>query len=251
MTPSAYDWAMAYADAGFVLLPLVASSKIPARAWRQYQDRRPERSELGTWWPDVEHVPYGFGLVCGHLSGVTVIDADGDIASTVLLSVVGTDDRVPLVKTKHGWHAYFAWNGERNRTAFQGFSDGSQLDRRGEGGYVVIPPTPGKSWKRHARREDWTTVPAGWARSAAEDRPPAPVRTPVEGPPPAWSRVITAGKRHDTFLRVAGAMVGRGASPSEIEQELLDLNSMCSPPFTPRELEVEVSGIVAYVVAWS
>ena len=252
MSPSLHSWAMTYDAGGFVLIPLHADSKVPARAWKQYQSRRPERSELGCWWPDVEHVPYGFGLVCGHLSGVTVIDADGAIASAVLLSVVGTDARVPLVKTRHDWHAYFRWNGERNRAAFQKFSDGSHLDRRGEGGYVVIPPTPGKTWKRHVRRVDWATVPVGWARSAAEDRPPAPQCTPaVAGPPPTWSRDIEHGQRHDTFVHIAGGMVRRGASPTEIEQELRRLNSMCSPPFTPHELEVEVSGIVSSAGAWS
>ena len=253
VSPSPRSWAITYDAGGFVLIPLHRDSKVPARAWKQYQDRRPVRSELAAWWPDVEHVPYGFGLVCGHLSGVTVIDADGAIASAVLLSVVGTDARVPLVKTRHGWHAYFRWNGERNRTAFQKFSDGSQLDRRGEGGFVVIPPTPGKTWQRHARRVDWATVPDGWARSAAEDRPSSRLLVSTEGRPArVWSRVIVAGERHDTFVRIAGGMVRRGAPPSEIEQELVRVNaSCCSPPFTPSELAAELAGIVSSAGAWS
>jgi hypothetical protein len=244
---------MTYHEAGFVLIPLHPDSKRPARAWKQYQHRRPERSELGLWWPDVDHVPYGFGLVCGNLSGVTVIDADGPLASAVLLAIVGEASSVPLVRTAHGWHAYFRFGGERNRTAFQTFSDGSHLDRRGEGGYVVLPPTPGKTWHRQARRADLASVPPGWARSASDERPLVTRAAPptCDHAAPIWERAIPAGQRHDTFVRIAGGMVRRGASPSDIEQELVRMNSRCRPPFTLAELAAEIAGIVSSVGGWS
>jgi hypothetical protein len=247
-----HDWARSYADGGLVLIPLHTDTKVPARAWKQYQDRRPERSELAAWWPNVEHVPYGFAVVTGHLSGLTVIDADGPMATAVVRGVVGDDDRVPLVRTTKGLHAWFRFSGERNRAGVMRFSDGSQIDRRGEGGYVAVPPTPGKHWERHAPRQSWQPVPPGWGPSAADERPARPLRVIDGGQAPTWTQAIPQGQRHDTLVRIAGGMVARGCTPDDVLAELHRVNALhCSPPLDARELEVELHGIASSIGGWS
>ncbi len=88
-------------------------------------------------WPDSN-----VGIVTGAVSGIVVLDVDGtdgeeSIKSLNLPPTVG-------VKTRRGRHLYFRHPGNPVKN-FVGKSPG--LDLRGDGGYVVAPPS------RHAEGE--------------------------------------------------------------------------------------------------
>lgn len=136
MSPSTFlDAARSYLGGGFSLIPLEARGKKPAMDWRAFQTRRPLETELVQWFYRAER---NIGLVCGGISGgLTVIDFDRESAWEAWIEDDTTRWLIPTVTTSHGKHVYIKTEipcGNRR------FHDRG-IDLRGEGGYVVAPPS--------------------------------------------------------------------------------------------------------------
>lgn len=85
-------------------------------------------------------------IACGAQSGIWVLDIDpakGGIASLATLETANT--RLPttfMVSTGgQGWHYYFAWPTDGRVIPNSSDALGPGLDVRGEGGYVIAPPS--------------------------------------------------------------------------------------------------------------
>ncbi len=95
--------------------------------------------QIDAWWrkwPDAN-----IGIATGTVSGLIVIDIDGADGLGALKSLVaqhGTLPRTAIVKTARGWHVYFSMPA---MCAPIPCSTGGGLDVRGDGGYVVAPPS--------------------------------------------------------------------------------------------------------------
>jgi len=95
-------------------------------------------------WPDAL-----IGMPTGKATGVFVFDIDIDTAReidgvqslSVLIAEYGDLPETKTVRTRRGGrHQYFQWEpGIDNSTGKCGVG----LDIRGEGGYVIVPPSPG------------------------------------------------------------------------------------------------------------
>jgi putative DNA primase/helicase len=95
--------------------------------------------QIEAWWrkwPDAN-----IGIATGLVSGIIVFDVDGPEGETALQELVrkyGPLPQAPMVKTGRGRHLYF-------RPPASGIaipcSAGGGLDLRGDGGYVVAPPS--------------------------------------------------------------------------------------------------------------
>jgi putative DNA primase/helicase len=113
----------------------------PKRTWEPYQSRLPTEEEVVLWWqmcPDAN-----VGLVTGVVSRIIVLDLDG--------SEELTEDRTtPISLTGNGKHIFYRHPGERVR----GFVRPG-MDLKGDGGYVVAPPSIHPS----GRRYEWQTDP--------------------------------------------------------------------------------------------
>jgi hypothetical protein len=94
---------------------------------------------IEAWWrkfPDAN-----LGIATGAVSGLIVIDIDGADGLETLQSLVaqhGALPRTAIVKTARGWHCYFAMPAGCPPIPC---STGNGLDVRGDGGYVVAPPS--------------------------------------------------------------------------------------------------------------
>jgi len=89
-----------------------------------------------TKWPDAN-----IGIATGAVSGIVVIDIDGPGGLAMLKqleSELGPLPSTPTVKTARGWHRYF--KSPASGPAIP-CSAGDGLDVRGDGGYVVAPPS--------------------------------------------------------------------------------------------------------------
>lgn len=106
--------------------------KKPALPWKEFMDRRPTDAELHAWFDEPKY--NAVGLATGKISGVVVVDLDTDQIPE------GIDLSSPLVaKTiSGGRHFYYRWDEEMRNDAK--ISD-LPLDFRGDGGFVVIPPS--------------------------------------------------------------------------------------------------------------
>lgn len=80
----------------------------------------------------------------GELSGLVVIDTDPPSGEDSLFDLQADNDDLPQTLTvrtaRGGFHRYFkAWAGSRSSAG----KLGPNIDTRGEGGYVILPPSPG------------------------------------------------------------------------------------------------------------
>jgi putative DNA primase/helicase len=141
-----------YEFAGLTLIPIRDDgSKAPAVEWKQYRERKPTDAELRQWFAHCD----GIALVCGAASGgVEVIDFDdpaalGPWADAVQAERPGLLQSLPISRTPSGGTHIFYRCEEiaGNLKLAQRLIDGkpwTMIETRGEGGIVVIPPTPAR-----------------------------------------------------------------------------------------------------------
>lgn len=122
------------AATGFRVFPAVRGGKTPAVAsWTLYKEQAPTPGELGSW----DEGDFNVAIITGAPSDIVVLDPDDPEAQAFV-------DELALpctvtVKTGKGRHYYFRPppGGARNRTKIAG----KNLDIRGDGGYVIAPPS--------------------------------------------------------------------------------------------------------------
>ncbi len=136
-----YEIAKKYLDKGWPVFPVFLSkkngkiSKIPAVKWKKYQTELPTDEDLHRWFDKPKY--NAIGMATGKLSRLVVIDVDDDSQDF---------NSSMVVKTISGKkHFYYRWTEEiRNDEAI----NDKPLDFRGDGGFVVLPPSSldGKSY---------------------------------------------------------------------------------------------------------
>ncbi len=246
--------ALDYASRGWSVIPLRPKDKRPLlREWKEYQSRRATEIEIREWW--ARNPAANVGVIAGAVSGLVVLDVDGKNGHESLKSLPGVEhDKAPVVVTGKGFHAYYRHPGGTvsNRA---GMLPG--LDLRGDGGYVVAPPSVHPSGRVYAFapgcgldtpvsepapslqaliRGDVpaTTAPASAAvLNFADARPQSTAASPAIDRHAASAlereigRVVSAdeGTRNNVLNEAAfniGQLVGAGSlSRSEVERRLL------------------------------
>ncbi len=142
-----YGWACGYAEQGYRVFPIVPEQKIPLGRLVPHgcKDATADLDTLRVWW---EAEPLAnVGVATGN--GLVVLDVDGPTGRESLDAIIkqiGDPPETILVETGGGGlHYWFrARDGEeyRNATRWRGWPG---IDLRGEGGYVVAPPSMHKS----------------------------------------------------------------------------------------------------------
>jgi Bifunctional DNA primase/polymerase, N-terminal len=132
--------ATAYLLNGFSAIPLIGK-KCPIR-WELYQHQRADVSQIH-WWEHFGKLK-NIGIVCGAVSGnLIVIDLDGESAEIAFYSnfpelVMGTF----CVQTGAGAHVYLYCDKlPTNRKVVIGKGNHSAVEIRGNGQYIVAPPS--------------------------------------------------------------------------------------------------------------
>ena len=135
-----YDKAVELAtEHGFAVLPVRPGGKIPLiRDWvnRATGDLETIRQWFEVW-PDAN-----LGVATGSKSGVFVLDCDVDTGGLESLDNRGIDySKTLVVRTgSGGLHIYYRYDPDRSiRNSASKIAPG--LDIRGEGGFVVAPPS--------------------------------------------------------------------------------------------------------------
>lgn len=147
-----YDAAVMAVERGWTVFPLSLSNKKPLNEWKRFQTEPTTLDEVEDWFTNGAPTKEGgrvevfnLALVTGVISGVIVLDCDNEKAvehaqKHGLTSPFG-------VRTTRGRHYYFAHPGHGKR--FGNKVGGTSrdwpkvegLDLRGDGGYVVMPPS--------------------------------------------------------------------------------------------------------------
>jgi hypothetical protein len=229
--------ALALAKRGLAVFPLKPRDKIPLTTHGcKDASCSPERiEEWWSKWPDAN-----IGIATGAPSSIFVLDIDGDEGSVSLAALeqkFGTKLPETIdVTTGRGRHRYFRlpdWDDApviHNSTA----KIGPKLDVRGEGGYVVAPPSIHPSGRKYA-----------WELNCAQGFAEAPVwLVGLLIPSPVaeldqrrgsehWQRIargVPEGSRTPAAASLTGKLLRSGFDPQTTLDIMLGWNMRCDPP---------------------
>lgn len=198
--------AHALADAGFAVIPIhtvgaggvctcgradCGSPGKHPRCPRGLHDATRDHDLIDTWWEPSPETPIALAIATGDPSRRFVVDVDGEEGAASLRELTAQHGRLPeTVTSKTGRGGHLAWGMPEGRDVRNSASKiGPNIDVRGNGGYVIVPPSPHPA----GRRYEWTRDPFNHDVAAAPDWllelvarpepvPDLPPPPPAEGP---------------------------------------------------------------------
>lgn len=172
-----------------------------------------------TLWPDAN-----IAVATGN--GLLVVDIDGPTGEESLQGLDVPDTLT--VRTGRGRHLWFAGKGSNKRGLHPG------IDIRGEGGYVLAPPSGHVSGAIYQwDRVEWGLASAPAWTTKEKMRPSTSARSQRRGDRDCF----VEGERNDRLFRRGCAMRGSGMTPAEIEGALIMTNAeRCDPPLDDEEV---------------
>lgn len=154
-------YAKQYIRDGFVVMPVInklvdgkTQKKPIIKEWQKLTLADAETILRGFMNPEVNAI----GMLTGSVNGLFVLDVDpgADVSDKYV-------PPTPTVKTGRGKHYYFKFDSNLGNTVNQD----TNFDTRGEGGFVVVPPSwhhmGAYEWLFELSREDLADIP-DWVR---------------------------------------------------------------------------------------
>jgi hypothetical protein len=251
--------AMQLAARGMAVFPLQPRGKLPLikkeDGGNGCLDATRDVNIIGDWWRREPRA--NIGIATGAKSGVFVLDVDlhhdGEVSlRTLEARMRPLPSTVEVVTGSKGRHLYFKLPDFEGAPQIRNSAGklGEGLDIRGEGGYVVAPPSIHPSGGIYT----WS-VDTG---SAFAEAPvwllglicPAPTELDQRRPAEHWSEVIAStvgeGKRNHTIARLGGLLLRRGFNASDTLSLCLAWNAThCAPPLPGNEVELTVKSIAS------
>ena len=234
--------ALQYLKMGFSIIP-VQKNKKPLIAWEQFQKRRATEQEVRGWFK--EKYESQIAIVTGSISGLVVIDIDDPTAGEID-RLIPEELTVPTAATPGGgFHLYFKAPSE---TMSNNTGTVKGCDFRGEGGYVVAPPSAGYTWMPGRSIFDVTmpSLPLSYISYVFSN---ALYRGNVTFSANAETPTIPKGLRDETIFHHLNQLVKGGASEAEVRKMALVLAKSCVPPFPEKELEAKIQSVLKRDVA--
>ena len=246
--PSMYDAAIEYAKKGFAVFPLKYRDKVPLTR-NGCKDATTDAAQIKAWWQKYPNA--NIGLATGSVSqNVFVIDLDIDEDRGIdgyhsLEDWQREHGDFPETWTaitgRGGYHLYYRGNGKVKNRA--GIIDG--VDIRGNGGYVVAPPSIHKNGNRY----EWEYSPDEFEIAKADNNVEYFLNHDDQKQSAAFTmpNIVAAGQRNQMLFRFACMMQAKGASDQSVFAATMAENeSSCSPPLTEQEVKVIVASATRY-----
>lgn len=276
--------AIIYAAKGIAVFRLRPRAKEPVEKGG-FKTATTSVQQLRTWWND-GRANFNVGIATGAVSGFWVLDLDGDQAEAALVALQAKHGALPATveqATGKGRHLCFAWDPDRpvrNLSKRSRERIGAEIDVRGDGGYIVAPPSihpsgrvyawsPGRSpaetafAKAPAWLMDLVVPPVSEvAASAVKPKP----RVKIEGAATPYGEAALAnacrtisgapGGRQDSTLWETACSIGRLCAGGEIETryafgQLVDAGLSMAPvgkPWLKRDIEDKVERAFTWAV---
>lgn len=276
MTESVHASAVFYLALGLAVLPLhrpverggrrlcscgKADCPSPAKhpvgrlAPRGLLDASRERTIIDRWFGGAD---WNIGIATGAASGIVALDIDPRH---------GGDESLRTLEARHGalpetWrfltggggeHILFRHPGGVVKNSSGALSAG--IDGRGDGGYIVAPPSEHMSGRPYAISVDHhpnevalADVPEWLAAQMREPVAASKGKLRIGSDPVDWRAhlggMVGEGERNMALARTAGLLLGRGLDPHACLDLLLAFNEVrCRPPLSPREVVMTVASI--------
>ena len=248
-TATACSAALDYVRHGWSVIPVAPRAKRPLIMWLDFQQRLPTEREINNWF---RRSPLAnVGIVTGAESGLIVLDIDPKHGGADSLAALerrhgALPATIEAVTGGGGRHLYFAHPGGivHNRVAIE-----SGIDLRGDGGFVVAPPSMHPSGARYcwaaghgpqeislAGMPDWLKVRLGADRGRAGHSLSYWRHLVREG--------VGQGERNNTIASLAGHLLWHGVDPFVALDLLLCWNATrCRPPLPEHEVVRTIESI--------
>lgn len=238
--------AAGYLARGWSLLPIRARDKRPLLPWERLRINKPTAAEVTDWFRRWPHA--NIGIVTGEISNLVVLDIDpehgGNDSLDRLQQRFGAFPRTVEATTGGGGrHLYFLHPDVtvHNRA---GLAQG--IDVRGDGGYVVAPPSIHPTgaqyyWTPGHSPEELTLAPLPrWLLRTVGARAG---RSLVD-----WRRLVAEdvpqGQRNSTIASLTGHLLWHRVDPAIVLELLLAWNRLrCRPPLEDKEVVQVVESI--------
>ena len=269
--------ALGYAAQGWQIIPLHSwvdgcctcerpdcgsAAKHPITA-RGVHDATTDQETVRRWWAETQGIA-NVGIATGAASGLVVVDIDAKSGGLETLARLEQDHgKLPTTPTastggggRHYFYRYPVGHIIGNRA---GLLPG--IDIRGEGGYVVAPPSSHASGNTYT----WAVPPSEpvadappWLLDLMTGKPRSSPSTDVQQPPPVKANTLVVqaatddlashpgaaeGQRNDTLCRLVGAHAARDEDAEDILALALAWAKRCSPPLPAAEVARTVQGL--------
>lgn len=251
-----FEAAKAHIEAGRSIIPLNVTydasgkkSVKPGVEWKKYQTQLPTIIDLQTWFEKKRCSQ--IGMVTGHVSGdIWVMDADGPEA--VKWMAANAPPTTVYCQTRRGVHAYYRMpNGVDVACDVDVIPDlkndtGDQIDIKGNGGLVTIPPSPHVDGFYEWKAEDWENLPV-WSpplkpKKTANLKLVRNVRREHPGFSTGESGVAEGG-RNSKLASLAGQLFANGYGLEFVKNWGHDWNVTNIPPMDAEEVERTIISI--------
>ncbi|MBL6600316.1 MAG: bifunctional DNA primase/polymerase, partial [Alphaproteobacteria bacterium] len=178
------------------------------------------------------------GVRC-DLSGITVVDIDGDQHLVATAIKMFGDTPLKTQTPSGGTHLWYRHDGEGNRNLRA--SHGLDIDIKGRGGFVLAPPSIRTDGPHAGRRYKFVT--GSW-----DDLPTLPTMTPLEAGPsitpvaqasssPTSLRAVQAGWRNTTLHKLLLREVRQVDDLEDLIDVALTINEDFPDPLPNAEVE--------------
>ena len=225
------------------------AGKHPKVLWNDYQERLPTEAEVQRWWRTWPRA--NIAIVTGKVSGIIVIDVDPRHGGDESMRDLGPlPDTLTALTGGGGDHKYYRHPG-RIVANGSGVNSGLRpgIDVRGDGGYVIAPPSIHRkggvySWEAMSPDEPAPVPPvidAMLVHRRIGDVAPSSRHFDLQE---VFERGIPDGERNETLAKVTGHYAATGASYDMVLMSVRGVNvTYCHPALEDAELVKVVESI--------
>ncbi len=214
-------------ELGLNIIPMELAAKrtpivkgVKRLKWGPYNSYRPTDRCIAAWQTMFPNAAWG--VVTGPISGVFVLDVDGEEGKETLRKMGVELPNTWMTRTQRGGlHYYFKWDDALNSLPTSKYNLLNKVDIRGKGGYVVSYP-----WLSGHSPKDVALAPIPrWLMALVNTKP-------VEvGNKPGWIAEtlnnLQQGGRHEAFSKLVGRFNSAGLTAEDIYTLLLPHAEAC------------------------
>lgn len=223
---SAVKYAISYAKMGISVFPIIPLSKKPATK-NGFKDATTDLDQIKRWWKDNPN--FGIAIATGKVSGnIFVIDCDVDenmgyngyhaLQDYCRENDVEFPDTVMALSGRKGSHFYYRAKQGYSVKSRTGIIEG--VDIRGEGGYIICPPTIHPNGNAYEWEQDFNDIAIA---EATEDVYNFLERNEKQDNSEQFTLPdsIPKGMRNTTFYKLACSLQAKGLSDDIIHDVVM------------------------------
>lgn len=245
-----FNAAIELAEQGYSVIPVDRATKKPCIPWKEYQSRIATEEEIESWWEQFPEA--NVAIITGGISCLAVVDADSDTGIEWMLK--HCTKTTVYAKTGKGKHAYYTY--PYHTAVKNAVKIAPDVDVRGEGGYVVAPPSIHASGKQY----EWEIVGGGWDdlpefepingfktlfdESTGEKTKGGNLNVNLSGVKTAPINTgVEKGSRNNTLAQLVGKWAKAGLEIDEIDILAKEWNKKNAPPLGAKEVDATLRSI--------